>query len=55
MAKLNQIIAIEKGVKTRSHTSLTELYRIVQKGELFNGFTKTYKKKNEDDDYDSFH
>ena len=49
MAKLNQVIAVESGVKSKSHSSLSELHKINQKGELFNGFSKTYQ-PNEDGD-----
>lgn len=49
MAKLNQIIAIEKGVKARAYSELTELNKALQKPELFNGFSKTYQKRDEDD------
>lgn len=48
MAKLNQIIAVEKGIKARSYAELTELNKAVQKPDLFNGFIKTYQKKDED-------
>lgn len=48
MAKLNQIIAIEKGVKARSQSALTELYKTVQKPDLFNGFSRSYHKVSED-------
>lgn len=48
MAKLNQIIAIEKGVKSRVYGDLTELNKAIQKPDLFNGFAKTYQKKDED-------
>lgn len=46
--KLNQIIAVEKGVKGRAYSALTELNKAAQKAELFNGFSKTYEKKDED-------
>lgn len=49
MAKLNQIIAIEKGVKSQAHSKLTELYRAIQKIELFHGFNKEYQKNDEAD------
>ena len=49
MAKLNQIIAIEKGVKSQSVSATDQLYKAVQKPELFNGFMKTYQAKDEDD------
>lgn len=48
MAKLNQIIAIEKGVKGRVYGELTALNKAVQKPELFNGFSKDYQRKDED-------
>lgn len=48
MAKLNQIIAVEKGIKSRVYGEITELNKAVQKPELFNGFAKTYQKKDED-------
>ena len=48
MAKLNQIIAVEKGIKSRSESGMTTLYQQVQKPELFNGFHKSYQPKKED-------
>lgn len=48
MAKLNQIIAIEKGIKSRVYGEITDLNKAVQKPELFNGFAKQYQKKDED-------
>jgi hypothetical protein len=52
MSKLNQIIAIEKGVKSRLYSTVTELNKASQKPDLFNGFVKTYRKKDEDgEDY----
>ncbi len=50
MAKLNQIIAIEKGVKARAGAAVNENYTLIQKPELFNGFKKTYQPKDEDGD-----
>jgi hypothetical protein len=47
MAKLNQIIAIEKGIKSRVYSELTQLNKLVQKSELFTGFVKTYQKKDD--------
>jgi hypothetical protein len=49
MAKLNQIIAIEKGIKSRIYGEIGELYKAVQKPDLFNGFAKTYQPKDDDD------
>lgn len=48
MAKLNQIIAVEKGIKSKSYSELTELNKLVQKPDLFNGLVKKYEKKDED-------
>lgn len=44
----NQIIAIEKGVKNRAKTTLTEFYKTIQKPALFNGKIKKFEKINED-------
>jgi hypothetical protein len=41
--KLNQILAIEKGVKQRAYTVLTEANKAVQKPAAFNGFSKVYQ------------
>ncbi len=50
--KLNQIVAIEKGVKSRVYGEITEMHKAAQKPELFNGFVKTYRKKDEEgEDY----
>lgn len=48
MAKLNQIIAVEKGIKSRVYGEITDINKAAQKAELFNGFAKTYQKKDED-------
>ncbi len=48
MAKLNQIIAVEKGIKSRVYGDITELHKVIQKPDLFNGFHKTYQPKDED-------
>lgn len=47
MAKLNQIIAIEKGVKSQSFSKISQLNKDIQKKDEFNGFVKTYNKKDE--------
>jgi hypothetical protein len=49
MGLLNQVIAIEKDVKSRYHSRLSELYHILQKPTLFNGFNKNYEKLAEED------
>lgn len=48
MAKLNQIIAVEKGIKSKVYSNLTELNKLVQKSDLFNGLIKKYEKKDEE-------
>lgn len=48
MAKLNQIIAIEKGIKSRVYGEITELHKTIQKPALFNGFAKSYQPKDDD-------
>lgn len=50
MAKLNQIIAIEKGIKSRVYAAITAMHKASQKPELFNGFIKEYQPKDEDAD-----
>lgn len=47
--QLNQIIAIEKGVKDRVHAEVTALFRDVQKPDLINGLAKTYEPLKEED------
>ncbi len=43
MTKLNQIIAVANGKKTKTQEILTEIYKKVQKPELFQGMTRTYR------------
>ena len=52
--KLNQVLAIEKGVKSQVYSAVTDLHKRCQKPVLFNGFSKNYLKKDEDgEDYPS--
>lgn len=52
MRKLNQIVAIEKGVKSRVYSELSRRHKESQKTEPFNGFSKTFRRKDEDgEDY----
>ena len=46
-AKLNQVIAIEKGAKNRIYSAITELHKNAQKADLYYGFSKTYEPKEE--------
>jgi hypothetical protein len=48
VAKLNQVIAIEKGIKSQVYGKLTELNKAIQRQEIFSGISKTYLKKDED-------
>ncbi len=48
MAKLNQILAIEKGIKTRVYAEFTELHQATQKSALMNGFHKAYQTRDEE-------
>ncbi len=41
--KLNQILAVEKGIKQRAYGVLTEANKAVQKSASFNGFSKVYQ------------
>lgn len=50
MAKVNQIIAVEKGVKAKTHSVISELYKTIQKDELFDGFYKQYDPKDDEGD-----
>lgn len=48
MAKLNQIIAIEKSIKSRSFQELTEAHHALQKPALLSGIARTYRPKDEE-------
>lgn len=48
MAKLNQIIAVEKGIKSRSFQELTEAHHALQKTTLLAGISRTYRPKDEE-------
>jgi hypothetical protein len=48
MARLNQIIAVEKGVKSRSLAELTEAHHALQKSALLSGISRTYQPKDEE-------
>lgn len=48
MAKLNQIIAIEKGIKARNYSEITGIYKLAQKPDLFNGLSRTYQPLNDE-------
>jgi hypothetical protein len=48
MARLNQIIAVEKGVKSQSFQELTEAHQALQKPALLSGIARTYRPKDEE-------
>jgi hypothetical protein len=48
MTKLNQIIAIEKGIKSRSLEELTEAHHALQKPALLSGISRTYRPRDEE-------
>jgi len=48
MARLNQIIAVEKGIKSRSFQDLTEAHHALQKTALLSGISRTYRSKDEE-------
>lgn len=50
MTKLNQIIAIEKGVKSKAGRDFTDLHRDVTKTALLNGISRTYQPKDDEGD-----
>lgn len=48
--KLNQLIAIESGLKTTSKKGVTVLYRDLDRSQLFTGISRVYTPKDEDGD-----
>ncbi|RAY17239.1 hypothetical protein DPM19_03585 [Actinomadura craniellae] len=48
MTKLNQIIAVEKGVKSKSLQELARAQQAVQKAPLLSGISRTYQPKDEE-------
>lgn len=50
--KLHEVVAIRKGVKTRTYGELTELYKKAQKADLYAGMIRNYVTK--DDDGENF-
>lgn len=45
---LNQIIAVEKGVKQRETRGATDIYHLIQKPDLLSGISRTYRPKDDD-------
>jgi hypothetical protein len=54
MPKLNQILAIEKGTKNRAYERLSEVYKTLQKAQLFNGHVKTWQPREENTESDAY-
>lgn len=50
MSKLNQIIAVEKGIKSATQRAVTQAYHDVQVEAPLNGLTRTYQPRTEDGD-----
>lgn len=46
--QLNQIVALEKGVKSRSYADFTAVYHNLQKAPLLSGIARTYKPKDDE-------
>lgn len=50
MAKVNQVIAIEKGVTSKAMSELTELYHAMQKPDMFVGISRKYTPNDAEDE-----
>lgn len=50
MTKLSQLLAVEKGVKSRTLSEITELYHAAQKPAIWSGITRTYTPKDDEGD-----
>lgn len=50
MTKLNQIIAVEKGVKSKAHRDLGNLHHTITKTALLSGISRTYTAKDDEGD-----
>ena len=46
--KLNQIIAVEKGAKTRAFSKITDAYQLLQKPAVLSGISRSYQPVDED-------
>lgn len=49
MTRLNQIIAVEKGVKSKATRVETDLYHALEKKQLFSGLSRVYTPKDDED------
>ena len=50
MGKLNQVLAVEKGVKSSANKRFTEIYHLIQKQPLLSGIARSYTPKDQDGD-----
>ncbi|MBX2797127.1 MAG: hypothetical protein KTR31_05650 [Myxococcales bacterium] len=50
--KLHEVVAVRKGVKTRTYSELTDLFRKAQRDELYNGMAREFTPT--DDDGETF-
>lgn len=50
MARLNQIIAVEKSVKSQSYSDLSNAHKLLQQSTPLAGISRTYRSKDEDGD-----
>jgi hypothetical protein len=50
MARLNQIIAVANGKKSRAQAALTEVYQKLQKSELLQGISRNYRPRDDEGD-----
>lgn len=48
MTKLNQLLAIEKGVKSKANQVITEFYKKIQRSNLISGISRTYRPHDEE-------
>lgn len=50
MPQLNQIIAVANGKKSHTQSVVTQIYHLLQKPQLFDGLTRTYRPKDDEGD-----
>ena len=48
MSKLCQIVAVEKGIKSKVHQGLTDAYQKLQKPAILSGISRTYRSKDDE-------
>jgi hypothetical protein len=48
MTNLHTVVAAEKHVKSRAHSEISDLYKLVQKPALFSGQVRTYQRKDDE-------